>query len=316
MHGMKKPRILLVEDSEAQAEATRQLLERNGYEVILAATGISALKTAKNVPVDVILLDVVLPDISGNEVSRILKFSEDSKGIPIIMVTAKDSLDDRITSIDAGAEDYLAKPYSEVELISRIYGAMKNKELRDELIRQKKQVEDLLGKVGIMAITDPLTGIFNRRHLETELEKEFSKRKRYKQSIACLILDVDHFKRINDSYGHKAGDIVLRELAQRLKQTLRQVDILARWGGEEFLVVMPQIGREDALKSASRILAFVSNTKFEHINEHITVSIGVSCVSDSINTPEKLVDTADQALYQAKNNGRNRVEIAEEEIAA
>ncbi len=312
---MKKPKILLIEDSEVQAETTKQFLERNGYEVILAVNGISALKTAKTVPVDVILLDLILPDISGNEVSRILKFGEDTKGIPIIMVTAKDSLEDRISSIDAGAEDYLAKPYSEVELISRIYGAMKNKELRDELIRQKRQVEDLLSKVGIMAITDPLTGIFNRRHLESELEKEFSKRKRYKQAITCLILDVDHFKRVNDSYGHKAGDMVLKELAQRLKQSLRQVDIVARWGGEEFVIVLPQVGRDDAVKSASRIHALVSNAKFENIDEPITVSIGVSCVSDSINTAEELIDAADRALYQAKKNGRNRVELVETETA-
>lgn len=313
---MKKSTILLVEDSEAQGEATKRFLQKNSYEVIWAKDGISAIREAKTKSFDVILLDLILPDISGNEISRILKFSEDTKGIPIIMVTARDSLEDRIASIDAGVDDYLAKPYNEVELISRIYAAARNKLIRDELIKQKKQVEDLLVKVGILAITDPLTGLFNRRHLEAELEKEFSKHKRHKHPVTCVMIDVDRFKRINDIYGHKTGDIVLREIARILQQSLRKVDIAARWGGEEFVVIMPQTDSKNALISASRILETVSRARFEQNPDvNVTVSIGIAIVSRTIATPEKLIDEADKALYQAKKKGRNRIEIAEEETS-
>jgi two-component system cell cycle response regulator len=311
---MAKATILIVEDSKPQADITKEFLERNGYEVVWAKDGTSAIKTVKTSPIDVILLDLVLPDMNGREVCRWLKVSNETKGIPIIMLTVKSSLEDKVTSIEAGADDFLPKPYNEVELNASIYAVLRTKALQDELRERNRQLEDLLAKNEILAATDPLIELFNRRHFVTILKKELNERKRYKQPVACLMIDVDHFKRINDSYGHEAGDSVLMEIAQVLKQSIREVDTVARWGGEEFIVLMPQADRGGVMGPASRILDAISSKRFEPIpDERITVSIGIAFAGRSVDAVDKLVRAADFALYEAKRNGRNRIEIAPEE---
>lgn len=311
---MAKARILIVEDSKTQADVTKEFLEKNDYEVIWAKDGTSAIKVAKTTSVDVIILDLILPDIDGKEVCRWLKLNSDTKGIPIIMLTIKSSIEDKVTGIEAGADDYLPKPYNEIELNARIYAALRTKALQDELRQKNKQLEELLAKVELLAITDPLTELFNRRHLEAALEMEWKKSKRYEQPLACLMIDIDHFKSVNDIYGHKAGDSVLREIARLIKNNLRAVDTVARWGGEEFIAILPQTDKEDAMKAASRILEIVLNHKFEQVPERrITVSVGLAYSDSSIDTTEKLTHAADFALFEAKRKGRNRIEIAPED---
>lgn len=311
---MAKARILIVEDSKTQADVTKEFLEKNDYEVIWAKDGTSAIKVAKTTSVDVIILDLILPDIDGKEVCRWLKLNSDTKGIPIIMLTIKSSIEDKVTGIEAGADDYLPKPYNEIELNARIYAALRTKALQDELRQKNRQLEELLAKVELLAITDPLTELFNRRHLEAALEMECKKSKRYEQPLACLMIDIDHFKSVNDIYGHKAGDSVLREIARLIKNNLRAVDTVARWGGEEFIAILPQTDKEDALKAASRILEIVLNHKFEQVPERrITVSVGLAYSGSSIDTTEKLTHAADFALFEAKRKGRNRIEIAPED---
>lgn len=313
---MAKARILVVEDSKAQADVTKDFLERNGYEVIWARDGSSAIKTARTMPLDVILLDLVLPDISGNEVCRWLKTNGETKGIPIIMLTVKSSLQDKVTSLEAGADEYLPKPYNEVELNAVIYAALRTKSLQDELRRRNKQMEELLAKVELLAITDSLTGLFNRRHFETILKKELKEAKRYNHDVTCLMIDVDHFKRINDSYGHESGDLVLREIAQILRQSMREVDTVARWGGEEFIVAMPRADKDKATEPALRILHAISQKRFDQIpGESVTVSIGIACADRKSETVETLIKAADSALYEAKRSGRNRMAFASDEKA-
>ncbi len=308
---MAKAKILLVEDSKVQAGLVRDFLEKTGYEVIWAENGKSAIKTAKTMSVDIILLDLMLPDISGNEVCRWLKLNEDTKGLPIIMLTVKDGLTDKVAGLEAGADDYLPKPYNEIELNARIYASLRTKALQDELRQKNHQLEDLLRQVEIMAITDQLTGIYNRRRLETVLEEEFRRTIRYKSPLACLMIDIDHFKRINDRFGHHTGDMVIKETAQIIAECAREIDTVARWGGEEFIALFPQTKKEDALRSAVRIIKKVSEHKFPEIsNEQITISIGIASVPDpSIDTEEKLIHASDMALYEAKKNGRNRAEL-------
>lgn len=309
---MAKAKILFVEDSKTQAEVIRGLLEKEGYEVIQAEDGKSAIKIAKSQPLDIILLDLVLPDINGNEVCRWLKLNQSTKGIPIIMLTVKGSLTDKVKGLEAGADDYVTKPFDEIELNARIYACLRTKALQDELKQMNRQLEDLLGKVEQLAITDPLTELFNRRRFETVLEKEFKRTVRYKSPLACLMIDIDHFKKINDEYGHQAGDSVLQETAQIIKTTFREVDIAARWGGEEFVILLPQTNKEAALQSASRMLEAISNHKFPSIpGKKITVSIGIASVPDpSIDTGESLINASDLVMYEAKKKGRNRIEIA------
>lgn len=274
----------------------------------------AAIKEATSQPFDVILLDFVLPDMSGNEVCRWLKLDSHTKGIPIVMLTSKDAMPDKVSGLEAGADDYLPKPYNELELNARIYACLRTKTLQDELRQKNRQLEELLVKVELLSITDPLTEIYNRRHFETIMKKEFARVIRYNIPLTCLMIDVDYFKRINDTYGHQTGDSVLKEIAQIISDNLRkEIDTVARWGGEEFIVLLPETKKEHALNPASRICKIISEHKFSDIasDERITVSIGIASAPDPfIDNSEKFTRAADNALYEAKEKGRNRIEIA------
>jgi len=308
---MAHAKILLVEDDKVQAKATKESLEASGYEIIPAEDGKSAIKIAKTQHVDIILLDLVLPDMNGTEVCRWLKLDKDTKSIPVIMLTVKGSTMEKVEGLKAGADDYLPKPYNEIELNARIYASLRTKALRDELKVKNRELEDVLSKLEVLAITDALTELFNRRYFETIIEKEFSRTARYKSPSSCLMIDVDFFKRVNDTYGHRTGDRVLKELAAMIRNCMRKVDTVARWGGEEFIVLLPGTNKENALQAASRILKSISAHKFSDISEEITVSIGIASVPDpSIDTAEQLIDKADFSLYDAKSKGRNRIEVA------
>ncbi len=309
---MGRAKILLVEDSKSQAETAKDFLERNGYEVILAEDGKTAIKTVKTSPVDIILLDLVLPDMSGNEVCRYLKLNEDTKGIPIIMLTVKGEVTDKVAGLEAGADDYLPKPYNNVELNARIYATLRTKALQDELKQKTRQLEELLKQLEIMAITDQITVLYNRRHLEIILKEEFKRTFRDKTPLTCMMIGIDDFKRINDMFGHNAGDMVLKETAKIITESAREADTVARWGGEEFIIILPQTKKEEALQAATRIVKAISEHNFQDIpNERITVSIGVTSIphpSLDIDSEEKLIQATDRALYEAKLKGRNRIE--------
>lgn len=307
---MAKSRILLVEDSRAQALVTKEFLEDNGYDVDWVEDGKAAIRKARTGPVDVILLDVVLPDLNGYEVCRWLKLDQHTKGIPIIMITTKGETHEKVSGLEAGADDYLSKPHNEIELNARIYASLRTKALQDELREKNRQLEEMLEKVNLLAMTDPLTGLFNRRHCESVIESEFSRTVRYQSPLACLMIDIDHFKKVNDRYGHRMGDEVLTEVAGMIKAGVRAVDTVARWGGEEFMVILSETGREGALYFAERLLGRISDHAFsDNPDIKITVSIGMASIPDlSIDTAEKLVDSSDLAIYEAKRKGRNRIE--------
>jgi diguanylate cyclase (GGDEF)-like protein len=309
---MSKATILLVEDNKAQADVILSFLGKNGYEVFWVEDGISAIKTARTKKIDIVLLDLVLPDIDGNEVCRWMKMDHNTRSIPIIMLTAKDTVIDKVTSLEAGADDYLPKPFDENELNARIYVRLRTKIQEDELKQKNRQLEDMLTRVEALAIMDSLTGLYNRRRFEVVLDGEFKRAARYRNPLSCLMIDIDYFKRVNDSCGHQGGDTVLREMAQLIQATIREVDTPARWGGEEFIVLSPNTLKEKANLAATRILDAVAQHTFSGVKGgKITVSIGVAGIPDhSIDDKDKLVHAADLAMYEAKKKGRNRVESA------
>lgn len=305
-----KARILLVEDDPVQANVAKDYLESSGYDIKWADSGKAAIKIAKTHPPDLILLDMVLPDLSGNEVCRWLKLNEDTKGIPIIILSVKSSTEEKVIGLEAGAEDYLPKPYSEVELNARIYACLRTKALQDELREKNRQLEEVLLRVEQLAITDPLTELFNRRRFESALENEFKRTMRYGSPNSCLMIDIDFFKKVNDEYGHHTGDVVLKETAQVIKSCIREIDVIARWGGEEFIILLPETKKDEALGVATRICETIAGHSFSQIERQITVSIGLAGVPDSsIDTAEKLIHASDFAMYEAKSKGRNRIEI-------
>jgi len=307
---MSNHKILLVEDDKLQAKTTKEYLEKAGYEIVWVENGMSAIKSAKTHSFDLIVLDLVLPDIGGNEVCRWLKNTKDTQDIPIIILSAKGTTKEKIVGLEAGADDYLPKPYEPSELKARIYACLRTKVLQDELKKKNQQLEQVLLQMETLAMTDQLTGLFNRRYFLSVFEKEFSRALRYNHPASCLMIDIDHFKSINDEYGHHAGDQVLIEISQIMTNCLRKSDTLARWGGEEFIILLPETTKENALQVASRLLTSVSTFTFSALPRQVTVSIGLSGMpAPDIDTSERLIAASDHALYKAKNNGRNRIEI-------
>ena len=309
---MAKAKVLLVEDDPIQASATREILKKVGYEIFWAEDGINAIKLVKSEKPDIILLDVILPGMDGYEVCRWLKLDEGSKGIPVIMLTVKKELSDKISGLHIGADDYLPKPYNELELNARIYALLRTKALQDELRMKNKQLEDLLDKVNYMAITDALTGLYNRRRFHDTLTSEYERAKRYGAPFSLIMLDIDHFKKINDSVGHSVGDAVLKEVSGILLKSIRDIDTAARYGGEEFMIILPNTDKVHARIVAERMRLAIENHAFADIDQKVTVSIGISGMpDDKIDNEEKLIRCADFAMYRAKQLGRNRTVTAE-----
>jgi diguanylate cyclase (GGDEF)-like protein len=305
-----KAKLLLVEDSESQGNHIKALLERMGYEVMWAQAGVEALKLARTQSPDLIVLDVVMRDMDGLAVCRWLKMSPDTRDIPVIMLTVKGELHERVDGLNVGANDYLPKPFADEELEARIFASLRVKSAETEMRRRNLQLESMLHHVETLTITDPLTGLVNRRRFLDVLRHEYAVTRRYKNPLSCLAIDIDRFKAINDRLGAAAADRLLTALAQRIGQNLREVDLAARSGGEEFAILLPQTPKAGALALAERIVVRVGNQAFptDDGGIHITVSIGVAATTDvdSI-VADDLMRAADTALATAKERGRNCV---------
>ncbi len=304
-----KAKLLLIDDSEAQSSQIRLTLERLGYAVEWASSGVEGLKLARSSRPDLVLLDVVMTDIDGFAVCRWLKMNADTREIPVIMLTVRNTVADRVEGLNIGADDYLPKPFQDQELEARIFAALRVKAAHAELKERNLQLETMLHHVEALAITDALTGLFNRRRFADVLKREFAVTKRYKNTLSCLMIDLDHFKRLNDLFGHDAGDQVLKEAARRIQTSLREVDVPARYGGEEFAILLPHTGKLEAYIVAERLRNAIRSAEFNFGGERtvVTASIGIS---GNIDVPtghaDDLVKAADLALYEAKRQGRDR----------
>lgn len=304
---------MLIEGNSEETQSIVDRLRQRGYEVIWAQTGVVGLQLAANESPDLVLLDVDLSDMNGYAVCRFLRVSEKTKEIPVLMLTDRGSVQDRIMGLGVGANDYLPKPLDLGELEARIYANLRTLALQAELKQKNRQLEELLAKFEQLASTDSLTDLYNRRRFFEELRREFSRSKRYQMPLCCMLIDIDHFKNVNDTFGHHWGDYVLSELSKILKETFRISDIVARYGGEEFIVLLPQTDMDGAFTVAERLRERVAKHSFwfEHQLIHITISVGIASFFDLLpgQAEETLIQCADKALYQAKANGRNRVEI-------
>jgi two-component system cell cycle response regulator len=297
-------RILVADDDKTSREFVAEMLERNGFVVELAENGHAALNQALNGPVDLVLLDVVMPEMGGLECCRLLKAETLDRFLPVVLLTVKDDVESRIEGLRIGADAYVGKPCDERELLERVGAMLRIKRAHDVLTAAKSQLEEL-------ATHDELTGLFNYRYLHTRLRDEFKRAERYKLPLACLMIDIDRFKTINDGHGHAAGDQILREVSQRILGAVREVDAVARYGGEEFLTILPHTGIAGAETAAERVRSAVAATPIsvdDHAHE-VTVSVGYAAFPDSkVKTKDMLLKLADQAMYRAKNSGRNRID--------
>jgi two-component system cell cycle response regulator len=296
-------RILIVDDHEDNVEVIRARLEAGGYQVESAADGEEALERVRVSPPDLILLDVMMPRIDGMEVARRIKADETLPFIPIIMQTALDTVQHKVEGLGAGADDYVTKPINFAELEARVKSMLRIKGLQDELSR----ANDELRRV---SVTDGLTGLYNRRNVETLLHEMFEHSARLHEHLACAMFDLDHFKSVNDTYGHQAGDAVLQQLAGILKASAREIDRVGRYGGEEFILLLPGTPLDSAVTFAERTRQQVESHTFTFEGGSLrrTISCGVAAFPHPrIRHREALVKAADDALYVAKGLGRNRV---------
>jgi diguanylate cyclase (GGDEF)-like protein len=301
--GARPARILIVDDHEDNVEVLRARLEARGYECDSAADGEEALAKVEADPPDLILLDVMMPRIDGHEVARRIKANRALPFIPIIMQTAHDSVDDKVEGLGAGADDYITKPINFPELEARVRAMLRIRALH-------AQVEAANTELSRMAITDGLTGLYNRRHMEDRLREMFEHSTRLHEPLSCVMFDLDHFKSVNDTYGHQAGDEVLKQLAALLREVAREVDKVGRYGGEEFIVLLPGTVLDAAVTFAERARQRVEGHTFTFEGGTLrrTLSSGVSgWPHPKIAHRDQLVKAADDALYVAKKLGRNRV---------
>lgn len=293
-----RAKILIVDDTRFNIRLLTDILEAHDYTVYSVSKGILVQDTAMKVKPDIILLDIMMPGIDGFEVCRRLKDDTELSDIPIIMVTSKTKGSDIKKALELGAFDYIKKPIDEWEVIARVQSALKLKHYQDTLKE--------------MAIKDRLTGLYNHGLLIDLLIKELAKQQRKGYSMCFAMIDIDFFKNVNDTFGHMAGDDVLIEFSNILSSSIRKGDIVGRYGGEEFGVIMPEVDCTDGLRLFERIRKNVETHRFrvEEKTVNITISIGL-CFKNSTDkiTSSEVIKKADEALYAAKRNGRNCIEF-------
>ncbi len=330
---MTKLNILVVDDKVENLYTMKQLLESEELDVnvVTVESGLEALEQTLLVDFALILLDVQMPEMNGYETAELLRGSKKTKLIPIIFVTANSREENNIfQGYESGAVDYLFKPLNSIVLLSKVrvfieLGLQKIilEEKTRELDQKVKELETLKNElenknVSLEQLTmeDGLTSLGNRRCFDMTLVSEWQRGLRFKQPLSLVMIDIDHFKPYNDTYGHQEGDICLKRVASALRSTLkRQCDIVARYGGEEFIAVLPDTESDGAHQVAERMRHAVDLLDISHSSsgtlDHVTVSLGVATVIPVAGSlPEFLVKAVDKALYEAKETGRNRVVIA------
>jgi diguanylate cyclase (GGDEF)-like protein len=307
---MEQPEIVVVEDDDSVARLLSLSLSRAGYRVREAGSVAAAREILQGGDWDLLLLDRHLPDGDGIELCHEVR-AKNPHGY-ILMLTGDSSQKAKLSGFDCGADDYVTKPFSIEELLARLRAGRRIVELQKELLASNRRLEEL-------SRTDPLTGLANRRWFDRELATRFDQARRYGRPLSLAMIDVDHFKNINDQYGHPIGDVVLQKVSRILDRFSRESDFVARYGGEEFAVILPETSLLEGLQFAEKIRAEVVAQTLLPVPAQTrgsvpqplspTVSIGVASTAQThMNSAQQLLSAADQALYRAKENGRNRVE--------
>ncbi|WP_372999922.1 diguanylate cyclase [Sulfurimonas sp.] len=290
----EKAVILIVDDVASNVQALAGVL-KDDYNIKVAVNGTRALELIKQKPhPDLILLDVNMPEMDGYEVLREIKRCVGCESLPVMFVTGKDTEEDEEKGLLLGAVDYIKKPIHPAIVKARVNTQITLKRQRDELVYN--------------ALHDQLTGLYNRNHLVAEGNRKFSRALRQNDKLSIMMIDIDHFKAVNDTHGHLTGDLVLKEVASVLVQDKRTEDFSARFGGEEFIIVLEGCSKEDAQEKAEALRKKIENLNPADIE--VTASFGVSELSKEHSSFESLLRAADSALYAAKNSGRNCVVVA------
>ena len=308
--------ILIADDEIAIRELVGEVLSGAGHEITLAEDGKDALEKFNSTWHEIVFSDIRMPNMNGIELlTAIKKINENTQ---FVVMTSHASIDNSIDALKKGAFDYILKPFENLDVISdaaeraiaNLSGIRRQQYLLNTLSRQNEELDHLNKEFREMAIRDGLTGLFNHRYAKERLDAEFERSSRFGRDLSVLFMDLDNFKFYNDAHGHQAGDQILRMLSAIMMKTVREPDTLARWGGEEFIVIAPETGEQEGCRLAERIRKAVGAHAFPHADEQplglVSLSIGVASMSDKTESAEKLLRLADDAVYAAKDSGRNR----------
>jgi two-component system, cell cycle response regulator len=296
-------RILIADDEPISRKLLHATLERLGHEVVAVADGSAAIEAllAPDAP-RLAILDWMMPGMNGLEVCRAIRERAPAY-VYVVLLTARDTAEDVVTGLEAGADDFLTKPFEANELRVRLRSGARVLDLLGSLVEVQEALK-------VQATVDHLTGLWNRRMVLEQLDREVNRARHEKRPFALAIVDVDRFKSINDTYGHRIGDVVLRFAAAALKSQLRQYDFVGRFGGEEFLVLLPGCDAASARAVGERMREFIASQQAAVGTDavQVTVSVGIAVTLNGSASADALVEAADAALYRAKEAGRNRVE--------
>jgi diguanylate cyclase (GGDEF)-like protein len=304
-------KVLVIDDSKNSRDHITKALQRAKLfdEYFTANDGLEGFKFLIQTKVDIVICDLMMPKVDGLQFLQLVNSNPALSDIPVIMLTVKGELSAKLKGLEQGASDYLTKPFDAAELVARVKIHLKIKKLQGDLMSANDHLKQLSN-------TDPLTTLYNRRFFTEMIEAELQRSSRSNSYLCLLIVDIDNFKRVNDIYGHHAGDEVLVAVADRLREGLRTYDIASRYGGEEFAIVLPDTTLSTGLEVAERLRKAVLSLNFKVPLDmvSVTISIGLAAFpSEHINSYNTLFTGADTALYRAKHNGRNRVEATEDE---
>jgi two-component system cell cycle response regulator len=295
-------RILVVKASDAERLLQRALFTDAGMSVLEAKSGAQALDLLEHYPPDLVVLGRALPDMDGLDLLPRFKSSE-LDFVPVLVASERSDTSERVRGLQLGADDYLSLPCDPAELLARAKALLRNKQVHDKIRKLQMSLEQ-------MVVSDPLTGLHNRRYLMDRLLQEMQRSDRHGEPLAFAMIDLDGFKPINDQYGHVIGDKVLRAVGGAIARCVRVSDIAARYGGDEFAVILPQTPAEGSMRVCERILRTISELQVQDadgVSCKVTASMGLAYYpADDLDTPEDLVHSADGALYGAKRSGKNR----------
>lgn len=309
--------ILIVDDLPVSIKVLGGLLKEK-YKILVATNGLKAIEVALENQPDLIFLDVVMPDMDGFETFRKLQENPQTTDIPVIFLTTMEESADVVKIFEVGGQDYIVKPFNKTEVLARVKNHIDLKKSREktkqyvlELERKNQELELLLEKMEQIAMIDCLTGIANRRYAIDRMSEELSRFNRSGESFSLLMIDVDDFKKINDVYGHECGDHILKHVVDSIQSVLRKHDLIARWGGEEFLIMLPGTDIDNARMVAGKIRNCVRAKTFYYMEKSfiVTITIGVAQhkAGDDL---DSLIKRADEAMYCGKKSGKNCVIIA------